>query len=282
MRDLKAIGEAIVSTVKTYLENATESLSKRADAHSRRIEELIDKTQEMEERIAAIPSGPQGDRGIAGDRGEKGEKGEAGRDGKDGRDGINGSPGDRGAAGDRGERGEPGSAGERGVAGDRGERGEPGPLGERGIDGKSVTFDDVRPIIEAAAASAQIEFERRAQDFIQRAIDRLPVPKDGKDGAPGRDGADGLGFDDLELGYDGERRFTLTASAGGQIKTQTIRLPVMIDRGVYEFKSAYEAGDFVTYGGDGWVARRDAAAGETPGNSDAWRLVVRKGRDGKR
>ena len=318
---MTVIGEAIVSTVKQYISDATAALVRRADAHSRRIEELVDKTMLLEERIAAIPAGEKGEKGERGDRGEQG------RDGKDGRDGSIGPVGERGVAGERGEQGPPGPIG---PAGEKGERGEPGPAGPVGADGRSVTLDDVRPIIEAALASAQLEMERRVNDMVQRAIDRIPAPRDGlngkdgrdgidgKDGAPGKDGRDGVDgqkgidgrdgmdgkdgrdgvdgqkgmdgkdgrdafeFADLFVEHDGERTFTVGFRRGEEVKSATLKVPAHIDRGVYGIGRGYERGDGVTYGGDYWFAVKDVAPGEKPGSSDAWRLAVRKGRDGRR
>ena len=306
MSNMKSIGEALVAHVRQYITEQVEKLTQRADAHSRRIEQLFDKATDLEERIAAIPSGAQGEKGLPGDRGEKGEHG---RDGKDGRDGLVGQMGERGLQGERGERGEPGpagAAGPQGPPGPAGEKGmdgragidgadgERGPAGEKGMDGRSVTLEDIQPLLESVIARAQLEIERRAQDVIQRAIDRIPMPKDGLPGKDGRDGMDGQkgldgkdgrdAFDlaDLFIEHDGERTFTVGFRRGEEVVSKTITVPALIDRGVYGIGKAYEKGDGVTYGGDFWIATRDAPQGEKPGSSDAWRLAVRKGRDGRR
>lgn len=264
---MKAIGDAIVATVKQYVADATAALIRRADAHSRRIEELVDLTAKLDERIAAIP---------AGQKGESGERGEKGDPGRDGADGQAGPAGPAGAPGDRGE---------------KGERGDPGPAGPAGADGRSVSVEDVRPIIEAALASAQLDLERRAHEILQRAIDRMPPPKDGtpgrdgvdgRDGAPGKDGRDAFDLADLVIEHDGERTLTVGFRRGAEEVVKTFRIPAQIDRGVYNIGAGYENGDGVTYGGDYWIAVRSAEAGDKPGESDAWRLAVRKGRDGRR
>jgi hypothetical protein len=97
-----------------------------------------------------------------------------GKDGAPGRDGKDGEPGPRGDKGDPGQ------------------DGADGKDGRDGKDGKSITVDDVMPMMEAAFAKWALEFERRSMDMVQRAIDRLPVPKDGKDGEPGQRGEQGL------------------------------------------------------------------------------------------
>jgi integrin beta 3 len=138
------------------------------------------------------------------------------------------------------------------------------------------------PLIDSAIARAALDLERRNADTIQRAVDLIPRPRDGIDGKDGAPGRDGISLDDVDLGTEGDRAFVLRLRAGEQIKTARLAIPALIDRGVYAIASAYEAGDGVTYGGDYWFAQRAAAPGESPGKSDAWRLAVRKGRDGRR
>jgi len=62
-----------------------------------------------------------------------------------------------------------------------------GKDGVDGRDGKSFTLDDAQPIIEKAIGLIRDE----AEAAYQKALEDLPVPKDGKDGADGRDGVDG-------------------------------------------------------------------------------------------
>ncbi len=52
-------------------------------------------------------------------------------------------------------------------------------------------------------------------------------------------------------------------------------------RGVYQRADTYRAGAVVTDGGSAWHAHRDIAAGERPGRSESWVLMVKCGRDGK-
>jgi hypothetical protein len=115
-----------------------------------------------------------------------------------------------------------------------------------------------------------LDFERRAQEFLQRAFDAVPKP---------RDGLDGLGFEDMREEYDGERTVTRIYERGEQKKAFTFKLPVLIERGVWKQDRSYERGDGVTFGGHYWIAQKDTA--DKPGESDAWRLAVRRGRDGK-
>lgn len=157
-------------------------------------------------------------------------------------------------------------------------------------DGRSVTVDDVEPLIEKA---------------VTRAVAALPAAKDGiglagalidRDGAlkmtlsdgrmvdlgrvEGKNGDPGLGFDDMEVVFDGERSFALEFARGDQVKSYTFALPMMIDRGVYRAGQAYQKGDCVTFGGSLWIAQANTEA-KPDGADSGWRLGVKRGRDGK-
>lgn len=143
---------------------------------------------------------------------------------------------------EKGEKGEPGS---------QGDRGEPGVDGTPGRDGR-----DGQPGRDGAPGT------------------------DGKDGAPGQDGKDGLGFDDINVEFDGERSFKLIFTRGELRKEfGAFKLPVVVDRGVWK-DGAFERGDGVTWGGSFWIAQKNTETKpDTPGSD--WRLAVKRGRDGK-
>jgi integrin beta 3 len=257
-------------------------------------------------------SGERGEKGEAGHKGDPGERGEKGADGKPGERGADGKsvtadevmptlldevrktldawprPKD-GADGKPGERGADGKS----VTADevmptlldevrktldawpRPKDGADGKPGERGADGKSVTLDDVMPILDAAVSKWALEFERRAQDTLQRAIDNMPKPRDGKDGR------DGLSLEDINLGYDGDRTITMRLVSGDVVKERSITVPVVIDRGVYQSDRTYQRCDGVTHRGSFWIAQRDGATAVPGANNDEWRLAVKSGRDGR-
>lgn len=142
--------------------------------------------------------------------------------------------------------------------------------GEPGKDGASVTSDDIRGLIEIEVTRWALDFERRAQDVLQRAVERLPKP---------RDGTDGMAVEDFDLTLDG-RDLTVSLKRDGEIvKSITIRVPFPLDVGVFREGTPYEKGDGVTFGGSFWFAQKDAPQGK-PGTSPDWRLAVKKGRDG--
>lgn len=168
-------------------------------------------------------------------------------------------------------------------------------------NGKSVTLQDVAPLIEEA---------------VQRAAVALPVPKDGvgvagalidrsgalvltltdgstrdlgqvvgKDGQPGvngRDGVDSSAPDAVEVYRDpdngliefkfvyGEIAYAVTVQGNDGAKY----------RGVYQADTQYQKSDIVTWGGSAWHCNEETV--DRPGEgSKAWTLMVKKGRDGK-
>lgn len=180
--------------------------------------------------------------------GPQGERGTDGAPGAPGEKGMDGAPGRDGIDGKDGAPGEPGP---HGPAGPQGEPGPPGPAGEpgqKGVDGR-----DGR--------------------------DGLPGAN-GKDGAPGADGRDGFGLDDftVELAPDG-RTLSFKFARGDLVVDRQVKLATMIYRGVWR-EGPSDKGDVVTWAGSAWHCERDTD--EKPGGgSDAWRLMVKRGADGK-
>jgi hypothetical protein len=144
----------------------------------------------------------------------------------------------------------------------------------RPVDGKSVTAEDVSPILENQVNKWALEFERRAQDTLQKAIDKMPVPKDGKDGI------DGVGFDDLEVEYDGVKTVTFKMVRNDVTKQFDLTMPVVVDCGVFKDGHVYTPGDSVTWAGSYWIAQKETGA-KPDSPESGWRLAVKKGRDGK-
>lgn len=136
-------------------------------------------------------------------------------------------------------------------------------------DGKSVTVDDVAPMVEALFSKSLVDYERRFGESLAKAIEKIPTPKNG---------VDGLSIEDLDVTHDGDGNVTLKFSRGDVSREFSIRLPRMVDRGVYREGTDYLKGDGVTFGGSFWFAKIDNPQGK-PGVSDDWRLAVKKGRD---
>jgi integrin beta 3 len=159
-------------------------------------------------------------------------------------------------------------------------------MGEKGENGKSISLEEVRTVFEGEIAKWALEFERRAQDILQKAIDRIPQPSPGKDGINGisglngKDGKDGLGFEDLSLVQTDERSLVVRFAGNGKTKEFPLTFPVLIDKGVFKPESSYQKGDGVTYAGSFWICQKDQP-GSKPGEDGSWRLAVKRGRDAK-
>jgi hypothetical protein len=149
-----------------------------------------------------------------------------------------------------------------------------GKDGVNGNDGKSVTIDEVRGYLDGLSDSWALSFERRAQELLQRQIDRIEKPKDGKDGR------DGVSFDEFHVEQIDERTVRETwLRDGAVVKTFDRKTPSPVYREIYRQGQSYERGDMVTFGGSVWCALRDTES--KPGTDDSWRLAVKAGRDGR-
>jgi hypothetical protein len=244
-----------------------------------------------------------------------------------GADGANGKDGKDGEPGPQGEKGEPGAAGVAGkdaptltpddVRGQLRELlvgfpeivgeevrtwleanppadGKDGTDGRDGADGASVSVESVERMVndraESLFAKWALEFERRAADTMQKAIDKIPEPRDGKDGRDGRDGKDGkhgldgkdgFGFDDFEVKYDGERILTFGYERGEERKEFAFIVPVPLYKGVFKEGVAYVTGDLVTWGGHLWHCNEPTDQKPMPTGPKLWTLAAQRGRDGK-
>lgn len=236
--------------------------------------------------------------------------------GKDGRDGERGPAGEKGEAGERGEAGAPAPAptGEevRGhvralllgfpeIVGEEVKAWlaeNPPADGKDGVDGKdgtSVTLDQVKELVESQTARWQLDFERRAQETIQRAIDKIPTPRDGQhgrdgrdgkdgkngtDGVDGKDGVDGLSVESLERTYDAETHEVVErwVAVG---KTKELRYPAGGIRhgGYWREGTKAAAAETWTHMGIAWIAMKDTTT--KPGyDATDWQIFASKGRDG--
>lgn len=213
-------------------------------------------------------------------------------------------------------------------------------------DGKSITLDEVRPVIDEAikgmqdqvtAAVAKVYADTdELRDAAQKAIEAIEIPQDGKsvtvdDVAPmiraevekavsaipkpadgvglagamidrddcllvtltngevknlgcvvGKDGVDGLSLEALDLEYlPDTHEISIKASCAG--KAKELRYPAGgIRPGDYwRDGTKAKAGEAWTLDGQMYVAKRDTASRPGYENRDDWVLFVRKGRDGE-
>lgn len=119
-----------------------------------------------------------------------------------------------------------------------------------------------------------------------RALARVPGPQ-GPQGPPGRNAGDLKLLQEYVQQYvdgmlkaasvtprDGGR--TLIWSLGGV--EHEMRTAIVLDRGVWR-AGVYQKGDGVTLGGSFFIAQEDTS--EKPEAGNAWRLAVKRGRDGR-
>lgn len=133
--------------------------------------------------------------------------------------------------------------------------------------------DEVAATFERRFSDLTLSWERQARDTFEKAADRMPKPQDGRDALP-------LESFDMVLGEDG-RTVTVKMQAGETVIEKCVKIPALIDRGVYKAETPYETGDGVSYGGCFWIAKCDSPQG-VPGSGETdWRRAVNRGRDGK-
>ena len=74
----------------------------------------------------------------------------------------------------------------------------------------------------------ELDFQRRSEELIAKALAAVPAPKDGKDGR------DGLSLKDFDaITEDGGRTWTLSLTADETVIKRTLVTAMPLDRGVY-------------------------------------------------
>jgi hypothetical protein len=299
--------------------NKTEFLERLAAACKAQIERvtapLTARFAELDAAIKAIPAGKDGAPGKDGERGLQGERGERGDKGDQGLIGKDGAPG---ARGERGEKGADGVNGKDGAPGARGEKGLDGKDGRDGADGKSVAPEVVKAIVSEAVAALPKAKDgapgvdgKDGKDGLNGrngidgrdalALNILPAIDEKRsypqgtfarhEGGIWRAANDTLGLRGWECVVAGIKSLTIeledertlvvtTALTGAEHVAKRVHLLHPIDRGVYRPEQNYKRGDGVSFGGSFWIAQVDDSA-DKPGTSEAWRLAVKRGRDGK-
>lgn len=195
---------------------------------------------------------------------------------------------------------EKGAPGDKGDPGERGLPGERGAPGKDGLDGRDaeVSFDDIIKAVEVVhermVAKYMLDMERRANDTLQKAIEKLPPPKEGppgpkgdpgqpgEKGAPGPAGKDGLSVEHLEREYDpATHEIVETWRVPGSEVVKSLRYKAggLHYRGYWKAGIAAKAGEAWTEKGTMWVALKDTSAQPVEGSPD-WSIGARKGRDG--
>lgn len=101
---------------------------------------------------------------------------------------------------------------------------------------------------------------------------------DGRDGRDGKDGRDGVAsVDEIRAISVKAVDDRLEAEVQKQVDARFAALPTFVYRDTYKAGTEYRTGDFVTWGGQLYHCN-EATTGK-PGDSNAWSLAVRRGRD---
>lgn len=158
-----------------------------------------------------------------------------------------------------------------GADGKDGAPGVEGPAGKDGKDGRDGC--DIADAMQDKDGNLVVTFTDGRIKTIGNIQGKDGAP--GKDGVNGKDGLDGVGFDDMSCDIRDDGVY-LMWEKGEVIKEA--RLPVPIDRGVWK-EGSYKRGESVTWGGSFWIAQEDTT--EKPETGKAWRMAVKRGRDGK-
>lgn len=138
--------------------------------------------------------------------------------------------------------------------------GPPGPAGERGADGGQGPVGPIGPQGERG--------------------ERGETGERGADGMPGRDGAPGPQGERGERGADGiATREELEALIEERFADIQIRSLADWYQGVFRPDIDYRRGNLVQWDGSLFLAQKDTRA--TPTDGTDWRLVTKKGRDGR-
>jgi hypothetical protein len=161
-------------------------------------------------------------------------------------------------------------------------------------DGKSVTVDDVAPLIRSE---------------IEKAVSALPAPKDGlglagamidRDGAlqitftngevkslgvvvgkDGEDGSDGISLDAFEMEYLPEsHEIAIKAAVGTRVKELRYPAGGIRPGGYWREGTKAQSNEAWVHDGSLWIAKT-ATASKPESRSEDWIIAARKGRDGE-
>lgn len=135
------------------------------------------------------------------------------------------------------------------------------------------SVEEIAGTFERRFSDLTLSWERQARDTFEKAADRMPKPKDGRD-------ALNLEDFDITLADDG-RTVTVKMQAGETVIEKSVKIAAVLDNGIFKHDGTYEKGDGVSYGGSFWIAKCDAPKG-VPGSGETdWRCAVKSGRPGR-
>jgi hypothetical protein len=206
--------------------------------------EVIRATSALQEEIRSLRTQLETRAAAVPLQGPPGPAGERGEIGPVGPKGDVGLPGAAGPAGEKGERGADGLQGRDGAPGVAGANGRDGVPGERGERG-----------------------ERGADGLAGRDGAASVVP--GPPGERGERGADGIATRDEIVAIVEERAADIN-----------VRTFADVYQGVFEPDKLYARGLLATWGGSLWLSLTETRS--KPGETGDWKLVAKRGADGRK
>lgn len=149
-----------------------------------------------------------------------------------------------------------------------------GDKGDTGDAGETVSADEVAKSMEGHFAKWALDFERKADLVLEKAIGRMPKPKDGKDGR------DALEIEDFDLSIsDDGRTITVGLKRGETVIEKSVKLNIPQFKGYWN-EGEYSNGDVVVRSGCSWAAMKDTT--EIPSTeSQDWIMMAKRGGTGK-
>jgi hypothetical protein len=216
----------------------------------------------------------------------KGERGPEGAAGAAGRDGVNGQPGGPGPAGKDGADGESAYAiaVRKGFLGTEeewidslrieGRDGRDGREGKEGAPGRDALALEPLPNIDFEQSYPRGTWARHRNGLFYAAMQT--------EGEKGWEcGVDGVFKSEFEK-IDDRNYISRTIYSSGMKTEYTFSIPLPIHKGErYESERDYQQGDCVTWAGSVWMALTDLKGVQPNTNPDSWRLIVKRGSDGK-
>ncbi len=155
----------------------------------------------------------------------------------------------------------------------RGDPGEPGRDGRDGPPGRDAIHLDILPAIDPEVVYRRGTWATH-KGGLWRAFEKTAGMKGWECVVDGFDGAD------IAYGEDVRSCTVKLLRSSGVMTEKSFQLPSIVHRGVWK-QQAYTTGDTVMKDGHLWMARADADEADVPGESKAWQLAVRRGRDGR-
>jgi len=167
--------------------------------------------------------------------------------------------------------------GAKGEPGINGKDGEPGIAGKDGIGLAGTLINKDGSLVVTLSDGTIHELGPVVGRDGEKGADGVGIQ-----GEPGLNGKDGT-LENIYPVLEERSLFFRFKSDDKLVPGWAVKLPMLIDRGVWSRDKAYEIGDVLSYGGSAWICKQDCQAQQpgTDAGADFWRLAVKRGNDGK-